>query len=65
MRTLLVRWLADEDGQDLIEYALLAGFLGFAAVSGVSFLSNAMNSTYSTWDSVGQTDALVAVPDPQ
>ena len=65
MRTLLVRWLADEDGQDLIEYALLAGFLGFAAVAGVSFLGNAMNSTYSTWDSVGQTDDLVVVPDPQ
>ena len=65
MRTLLVRWLADEDGQDLIEYALLAGFLGFAAVAGVAFLGSAMNSTYSTWDSVGQTDALIEVPEPQ
>jgi Flp pilus assembly pilin Flp len=65
MRTLLVRWLADEDGQDLIEYALLAGFLGFAAVAGVSFLSNAMNSTYSIWDSRDQTTPLVEVPDPQ
>ena len=65
MRTLLVRWLADEDGQDLIEYALLAGFLGFAAVAGAGFLGSAMNSTYSIWDSRDQTAPLVEVPDPQ
>lgn len=49
----------------MIEYALLASFLGFAAVTGVAYLASAMNSTYSIWDSVGQSNALVEVPDPQ
>ena len=65
MRWLLTRWAADDRGQDLIEYALLASFLGFAAVTGVAYLASAMNSTYSIWDSVGQSNALVEVPDPQ
>ncbi|HEX5109971.1 MAG TPA: hypothetical protein VFV95_16075 [Vicinamibacterales bacterium] len=65
MRELLARWLADDEGQDLIEYALLAAVVGFAAAAGVSYLGSKMNSTYSTWDSVGQTDALVVTPEPQ
>jgi Flp pilus assembly pilin Flp len=65
MKWLLARWVADERGQDVIEYALLCSFLGFAAWAGVAYLSSAMNSTYSIWDSVGQSNALVEVPDPQ
>ena len=61
---LLRRWLIEEDGQDLIEYALLASFVGFTTVSAVNFIRTAMNSTYSSWDSRYQTDALVEVPDP-
>jgi Flp pilus assembly pilin Flp len=56
---------SDEGGQDLIEYALLASFLGFGAVVGINLLSDAMNSTYSSWDNAAQSDALVEVPDPQ
>ena len=59
------RWLAEESGQDIIEYALLCSFLGFAAAAGVGFLRVAMNSTYSAWDAAGQSDALVIMPEPQ
>jgi Flp pilus assembly pilin Flp len=65
MKQLLSRWWADETGQDLIEYALLASFIGFAAIAGVTYLQTALHDTYSTWDSTGQSDALVEVPDPQ
>jgi Flp pilus assembly pilin Flp len=59
MRTTVFALLVDESGQDLIEYALLATALGFAAVAGVSFLSNAMNSSYQSWDNAVQSDPLV------
>jgi len=59
------RWLIEDDGQDLIEYALLASFLGFTAAAAVGLLSNSMNAAYTSWDDAGQSDALVEVPDPQ
>jgi Flp pilus assembly pilin Flp len=61
----LRRWLIEDDGQDLIEYALLASLIGFAAVGGVSVLRAAINSTYTIWDGAQQSDALVEVPDPK
>lgn len=63
-RTLLRRWFSDEYGQDLIEYALLTAAIGFAGVVAFNFLSDAMNSTYTSWDTAVQSDALVEVPDP-
>jgi Flp pilus assembly pilin Flp len=58
------RWLREEHGQDLIEYALLCAAVGFAGIVAFSFVSDAMNSTYLSWDSAVQTDELVEVPDP-
>jgi Flp pilus assembly pilin Flp len=63
--TWLRRWLIEEDGQDLIEYALLASFVGFAAAGAVALLRTAMWNTYTSWDTTHQTDALVEVPDPE
>jgi Flp pilus assembly pilin Flp len=57
----LARLLRDESGQDLIEYALLTTAIGFAALAGVNLLSTAMNSTYTSWDTAGQSCALVEV----
>jgi Flp pilus assembly pilin Flp len=62
---LLRRWLFEEDGQDLIEYALLSAFIGFSAWTGVSFLRTALGTTYSTWDANYQNDVLVEIPDPE
>ena len=58
------RWRSEEDGQDLIEYMLLGATIAFAGVIGFNFLSNAMETTYTSWDAAVQSDALVEVPDP-
>jgi len=60
-----LRLLTEDDGQDIVEYALLATCLGFAAIAGAEVLRAAMNATYQTWDTAIQSDALVEVPDPK
>jgi len=37
-----------EEGQDLIEYALVVALIAFAATAGMSSLATAINSTFST-----------------
>lgn len=44
------RLIVDDRGQDLIEYALLASFIGFAATAGVMFLGDKMKLTYLRWN---------------
>ena len=63
--TMWQRWVADERGQDVIEYALLASFLGFAAAVAVTSLRTTMANTYQSWDTANQSDALVDMPDPK
>ena len=38
------RFLADEDGQDLIEYALLAGLISLASVAAITALGGAVRT---------------------
>jgi Flp pilus assembly pilin Flp len=59
---LLRRWLADEDGQDLVEYMLLASFIAIAGWLGMQALGTNMNTTYRSWD--GATQEIWEVPDP-
>jgi len=61
---LVRRWLREEHGQDLIEYALLCSAIGFAGAVAFSFISSAMNTTYTSWDNAVQDDLLVEVPPP-
>jgi Flp pilus assembly pilin Flp len=42
---------SDESGQDLIEYMLLASFIGLASVLAFQFLGSTMKSVYEGWDS--------------
>lgn len=46
MRTLMVRALREECGQDLIEYALLAGFISVIAVTAITSIGSQVNSWY-------------------
>ena len=62
--SLLRRWFHDERGQDLIEYALLCSAIGFAGAVAFTFVSDAMNSTYDSWDSAVQDPLLVEIPCP-
>jgi pilus assembly protein Flp/PilA len=38
----------DESGQDLIEYALVAALIAFAAVAGMSYVASEINNAFST-----------------
>ena len=46
MKNLIVRFVRDEQGQDLIEYALLATFVSLLAIVGAGLLGTALNNWY-------------------
>jgi pilus assembly protein Flp/PilA len=48
LNTLFARLVRDEQGQDLIEYALLATFVSLVAILGATALGTALNNWYST-----------------
>jgi pilus assembly protein Flp/PilA len=39
-------FLADESGQDLIEYALVVALIGFAAIAGMNTVANNINTAF-------------------
>lgn len=47
---MLLRLLRDEDGQDLIEYALLSAFIGICAVLVWANMPAVMQAAYNRWD---------------
>lgn len=61
--TRLGRLLSKEDGQDLIEYALLCATIAFAGIIAFQTLTANINTTYTAWD--GAVNAIWEVPDPQ
>lgn len=58
MSTLITRFVRDEDGQDLIEYALIAGLVALAAVAAVTAIGGSLTGIY---DSI-KTKLLQATP---
>ena len=44
---LFARFVREEQGQDLIEYALLGGFIGLVAVAGVTLVGTSLNNWYT------------------
>jgi Flp pilus assembly pilin Flp len=47
LQNIMKRLVRDEDGQDLIEYALLATFVSLVAIAGATALGNALNGWYN------------------
>lgn len=47
MKGLMVRFVREEQGQDLIEYALLASFLSVAAAAGATAAGTALDGWYT------------------
>ena len=47
LKTLALRLIRDEEGQDLIEYALLATFVSLVAIAGATLLGTALNGWYT------------------
>jgi pilus assembly protein Flp/PilA len=43
----LQKFLADESGQDLIEYALIAALVALVAITGLNGLANSIKSEYT------------------
>ena len=48
LKNLVGRFVRDEQGQDLIEYALLATFVALVAIVGATALGTALNNWYGT-----------------
>jgi pilus assembly protein Flp/PilA len=46
MKNLIAHLVRDEQGQDLIEYALLAGFISLAVVTAVTNVGTALNTLF-------------------
>lgn len=57
-RTLLV----NDEGQDLVEYALLAAFVGLAGLAAFAAIRDAVAQGYVNWDMTEQS--LWEPPDP-
>jgi Flp pilus assembly pilin Flp len=65
-RHLLARLLTEDDGQDLVEYAFLAAFIGIAGWAVVMTIPNAIGDTYKSWiDPTSGVPALWDPPEPE
>ncbi len=47
MKNLIVRFVREDQGQDLIEYALLAGLIALAATVGITAVGTALSAKYT------------------
>lgn len=43
-----LRCFGSEDGQDLIEYVLIGGVVGLAAIAGMNTLASDLNTAFTT-----------------
>jgi pilus assembly protein Flp/PilA len=48
MKALLIRFIRDEQGQDLVEYALIVAAVGLALITTVNQLSQGIVSLYQS-----------------
>jgi len=48
MKNLLIRFIKEEDGQDLVEYALIVAAVGLALITTVTQLSQGIVSLYQS-----------------
>ena len=62
MKALFSRLILSEDGQDLIEYALLTAGIGFAGIAVWPAILDSLGTAYAQLDS--QTQDLWSPPDP-
>jgi Flp pilus assembly pilin Flp len=64
MPRILERFVYEDGGQDVVEYALLVAFVGVAAVAAWLAIQNAIAAGYIGWDGADQ-DLGAQTPDPQ
>jgi len=46
----VVAFIDEEEGQDLVEYALLGAFVAIVTMAGLRVIENAIGSEYVNWD---------------
>jgi Flp pilus assembly pilin Flp len=63
MATMLRRLMRDDDGQDLIEYALLSAAIGLAGMVAWAAISTSIGTAYQTWNTDVQ-NISACTPDP-
>ena len=63
MITQLVRFLRDESGQDVVEYGLLAAFIGTVGVLAWTNITAGIATKYVGWDT-GVQKLSACTPDP-
>ena len=63
MRLLITRLLREEDGQDMIEYALLAAFIGTVGILAWQSIGSGIENAYVGWDT-GVQGLSTCTPDP-
>ena len=51
MKNLFARFVREDQGQDLIEYALLAGFISLVAVTAITNVGTGVNTVYGNINS--------------
>ncbi len=62
--TLVTALVHDERGDDLIEYALLAGLIGLVGVLAFNTVSGKMGNAYSGWNANAQSQWVPDAPLP-
>jgi Flp pilus assembly pilin Flp len=58
----LRRLFLDDHGQDLVEYALLATFIGLAGIAALPLIAGAIGTTYNSWNT--GTNSIWQTPPP-
>jgi Flp pilus assembly pilin Flp len=58
MKQIITKFIADEQGQDIIEYALLGSFVAFGALVGAQNLATG----YTTWFNGIRDKVVASVP---
>ena len=48
MNALVARFVREDEGQDLVEYALLLALVALAAIAAMGFLGTAINNKYQS-----------------
>ena len=59
---LVATFVEDEQGQDLVEYVLLAAFVALATMAGLKAIENVIGAEYRDWDTDEQN--LWIPPEP-
>ena len=62
IRAQITRFVLEENGQDLVEYAMLTCFVGLASTFAWLYVSNAIANGFTFWDTTEQ--ALWRPPNP-